>query len=120
MIATARGQETVERPVKLGVDALSIRYGDHLALQDVTLDVHEHEIFGIIGPANAGKTSFLKAINRMDMFDRLRCRVLDRRSARHVEQSLAGRIGNQMEMNVSGARHHDGRFIQCVGTVTVA
>ncbi|MBE2258176.1 MAG: ATP-binding cassette domain-containing protein, partial [Rhodobacteraceae bacterium] len=26
------------------------------------------EIFGIIGPANAGKTSFLKAINRMDVF----------------------------------------------------
>ena len=28
----------------------------------------EHEVFGIIGPANAGKTSFLKAINRMDLF----------------------------------------------------
>ena len=39
-----------------------------MALQGVTLDVRENEIFGIIGPANAGKTSFLKAINRMDMF----------------------------------------------------
>ena len=26
----------------------------------------ENEIFGIIGPANSGKTSFLRAINRMD------------------------------------------------------
>ena len=34
-----------------------------------TLDVREHEIFGIIGPANAGKTSFLRALNRMDMFN---------------------------------------------------
>ena len=34
----------------------------------VKLDIREHEIFGIIGPANAGKTSFLKAINRMDTF----------------------------------------------------
>jgi len=59
-----------DRPVKLGVSGLGIRYGDHAALQDVTLDVREHEIFGIIGPANAGKTSFLKAINRMDLFDR--------------------------------------------------
>jgi ATPase subunit of ABC transporter with duplicated ATPase domains len=33
-----------------------------------TSTIREHEIFGIIGPANAGKTSFLKAINRMDVF----------------------------------------------------
>ena len=31
-------------------------------------DLREHEIFGIIGPANAGKTSFLRALNRMDEF----------------------------------------------------
>jgi phosphate transport system ATP-binding protein len=57
-------------PVKLGVSGLGIRYGDESALEDVTLDVYEHEIFGIIGPANAGKTSFLKAVNRMDDFNR--------------------------------------------------
>ena len=55
--------------VKLQVRDLSIRYGAHTALEGVSLDVREHEIFGIIGPANAGKTSFLKAINRMDVFD---------------------------------------------------
>ena len=48
---------------------LSIRYGDEAALSDVSLDIREHEIFGIIGPANAGKTSFLKTLNRMDMFN---------------------------------------------------
>ena len=57
-----------ERPLKLDVRDLSIFYSDKPALEHVTLDVREHEIFGIIGPANAGKTSFLKAINRMDMF----------------------------------------------------
>lgn len=55
--------------VKLGVRDLAIAYGDVSALEDVSFDVHEHEIFGIIGPANAGKTSFLKAVNRMDQFD---------------------------------------------------
>ena len=55
--------------VKLGVSDLHIRYGGETALKDVSFDIHEHEIFGIIGPANAGKTSFLKAINRMDMFN---------------------------------------------------
>jgi len=55
--------------IKLGVSNLTIRYGEHAALQDASFEVREHEIFGIIGPANAGKTSFLKAVNRMDMFD---------------------------------------------------
>jgi phosphate transport system ATP-binding protein len=55
--------------VKLGVKDLSIRYGTETALEGVSFDVHEHEIFGIIGPANAGKTSFLKAVNRMDLFN---------------------------------------------------
>ena len=54
---------------KLEVSDLTIRYGSHVALGGVTLEVREHEILGIIGPANAGKTSFLKVLNRMDLFD---------------------------------------------------
>ena len=54
---------------KLEVRDLAIRYGGTPALEGVNLEVREHEVFGIIGPANAGKTSFLKAINRMDVFD---------------------------------------------------
>ena len=53
---------------KLEIKNLSIRYGNAVALRGVNLAVREHEIFGIIGPANAGKTSLLKAINRMDVF----------------------------------------------------
>lgn len=56
-------------PIKIGVENLSIKYGQEIALDGVSFDIHEHEIFGIIGPANAGKTSFLKAINRMDLFN---------------------------------------------------
>mgnify|MGYP001821951474 FL=1 len=55
--------------VKLGVKDLAIRYGATTALEGVNFDIHENEIFGIIGPANAGKTSFLKAVNRMDVFN---------------------------------------------------
>lgn len=58
-----------QAPVKLCVKNLSIHYGSETALEGVSFDILEHEIFGIIGPANAGKTSFLKAINRMDMFN---------------------------------------------------
>jgi len=54
---------------KLEVRDLSISYGGNPALVGVNLSIHENEIFGIIGPANSGKTSFLKTLNRMDMFN---------------------------------------------------
>ncbi len=56
-------------PVKLQVRDLSISYGGTPALVGVNLEIYQNEIFGIIGPANSGKTSFLKALNRMDMFN---------------------------------------------------
>ena len=65
-LKTANGPEKSE--VKLSINDLSIEYSGNRILEDVNLNVHTNEIFGIIGPANAGKTSFLKAINRMDMF----------------------------------------------------
>ena len=55
---------------KVAVEELGVRYGDHQALQGVSFEIREHEIFGIIGPANAGKTSFLRALNRTaDLID---------------------------------------------------
>ncbi|MEM7049939.1 MAG: phosphate ABC transporter ATP-binding protein [Acidobacteriota bacterium] len=56
-----------DRP-KVEVEGLSIRYGSHLALGGVDLEIRENEIFGVVGPANSGKTSFLRALNRMDLF----------------------------------------------------
>lgn len=56
-------------PVKLEVRDLSISYDGKPALVGASLSIRENEIFGIIGPANSGKTSFLKALNRMDMFN---------------------------------------------------
>jgi phosphate transport system ATP-binding protein len=59
--------EVVTRPEsKLSVRELSIRYGEKTALRSASFEIRENEIFGIIGPANSGKTSFLRAINRMD------------------------------------------------------
>ncbi|MBF0583129.1 MAG: phosphate ABC transporter ATP-binding protein [Magnetococcales bacterium] len=62
--STAPGSDA---PVQLAVNKLEIRYGGMVALSGVSLDIRQNEIFGIIGPANSGKTSFLNAINRMDM-----------------------------------------------------
>jgi len=57
----------VATDVKLAVRDLNIQYGGQRALSGVSLDVYEHEIFGIIGPAGSGKTSFLRTLNRMEM-----------------------------------------------------
>jgi phosphate transport system ATP-binding protein len=54
--------------VEVSVRDLTIRYGNKTALAKVDLEVRENEIFGIIGPANSGKTSFLRVLNRMDEF----------------------------------------------------
>ncbi len=54
---------------KLDIKDLTISYDNTPVLKNISLEVYEHEIFSIIGPANAGKTSFLKAINRMDVFN---------------------------------------------------
>lgn len=55
--------------VKLQVNDVAIRYGSTTAISGINLEVMENEIFGIIGPANAGKTSFLKTLNRMNDFN---------------------------------------------------
>ena len=43
---------------------VSVFYGDHKALDEISMSVERNEIFGIVGPANSGKTTLLKAINR--------------------------------------------------------
>lgn len=50
--------------VGIQIQSLSVNYGEHAALVDVSLDIPPNEIFGIIGPANSGKTTLLKCINR--------------------------------------------------------
>ena len=55
-----------ENPIHLDVKDLSIAYNGEAALSNVNLDIRRNEIFGIIGPAGSGKTSFLRVLNRMD------------------------------------------------------
>jgi phosphate transport system ATP-binding protein len=105
MVSTApvsgspRTRSQAQPPAKLQVRDLTIRYGQTVVLGGVSLEVREHEIFGIIGPANAGKTSFLKAVNRMDMFNhemRVEGEIrFNGRSVHHLKNvyALRSRIG---------------------------
>ena len=89
----------VTSTAKLSVEGLTVRYDDLVVLRDVTLDVREHEIFGIIGPAGSGKTSFLRCLNRMD----------ERDPAMHVDGSIlfSGRDVRQIR-NVYNLRQRIG------------
>jgi len=56
-------------PLKLEVRRLSAFYTERAVLEEVSLEVRRGEVFGIIGPANSGKTTFLRCLNRMEEFD---------------------------------------------------
>lgn len=59
MVDTAHETKITARDFK-------IWFGNTNALKGVTLSVRKHEILGIIGPAGSGKTSFLRALNRLN------------------------------------------------------
>ncbi len=59
----------MERKVKISVQNLSVFFGQHQALRGLNLDVTANSILGIIGPASSGKTTFLRALNRMNDLD---------------------------------------------------
>jgi ABC-2 type transport system ATP-binding protein len=41
------------------------RYGDHLALDGVNMDVPQANVFGLLGPNGAGKTTLIRIITRI-------------------------------------------------------
>ena len=51
-------------PSKIDIEHLTIRYGRHVAVRDLSLEVPARQILGVIGPAKSGKSTLLKAINR--------------------------------------------------------
>lgn len=54
-----------EPRAKISIRDLTVHHGPKKVLESVTLDVMEHEILAVIGPAGAGKTTLLQCINRM-------------------------------------------------------
>jgi phosphate transport system ATP-binding protein len=45
---------------------LNCFFGPIQVLKNMSVRVYKNEIFGIIGPANSGKTTFLRALNRLN------------------------------------------------------
>ena len=55
----------VEETIIKTVD-LNCYYGSLQVLKNLNLEIYKNEILGIIGPANSGKTTFLRALNRLN------------------------------------------------------
>lgn len=51
--------------VKIELKDLTVSFAGKKSLDRVNLDIRTHEILSIIGPANSGKTTFLKTLNRL-------------------------------------------------------
>lgn len=50
--------------VHIEFNNVTVHYGHDIALDDLDFKVKRHTIFGVVGPANSGKTTMLKCINR--------------------------------------------------------
>lgn len=57
--------QSVTRPI-IEVQDLSVSFADKQALHHLNLDIYRNERLAIIGPANSGKTTFLRCLNRLN------------------------------------------------------
>jgi phosphate transport system ATP-binding protein len=55
-----------ESTTKIATEHVSIRYGDKVAVRDVSLQIRERSIMALIGPSGSGKSTFLRCFNRMN------------------------------------------------------
>jgi len=58
-----------DRAKAVEVEDLRLAYSGREVLHGISFDIHRHEIFGIIGPAQSGKSSLLRCLNRTIDFD---------------------------------------------------
>ena len=75
---------------KIEIRDLTVAYGRETALRSLSLDILPNEILSIIGPSNSGKTSFLRALNRMnDLEPRIRTAGTIRLDGADIRRDIA-------------------------------
>jgi phosphate transport system ATP-binding protein len=68
-VATAAGDPArarTERSTIFGIDQVGVKYGDEVAVRDITFDIAQNEITALIGPSGCGKSTMLRCLNRMN------------------------------------------------------
>lgn len=54
---------------KIQINKFCVNYGGRDVIQNLSLDIYQNEVLAIIGPANSGKSSLLRCLNRMVDFN---------------------------------------------------
>lgn len=75
---------------------LQKRYGDHVAVHDISFTVQKGEIFGILGPNGAGKTTTVEMVMGLRQPDRGTVEVLGMNPQQHSAR-LRQQIGIQLQ-----------------------
>ncbi len=85
------------------VDGLQKRYGDIVAVDDVSFSVQDGEIFGILGPNGAGKTTTVECLQGLRTPERGTMRVLGLDPLTETSQ-LRPQIGAQLQASALPGR----------------
>ena len=59
------GDIHVENP-RIIAKNINVRYGEKLAINNVSIDIGKNEVLAMIGPSGCGKSTFLRCFNRMN------------------------------------------------------
>jgi ABC-2 type transport system ATP-binding protein len=78
------------RPKVISVDRLSVRRGDKLVLDELSLSVRAGSVTGLLGPSGCGKTTLIRAIVGMQIIESGTVRVLGEPAG---SRSLRSRVG---------------------------
>jgi ABC-2 type transport system ATP-binding protein len=119
-----RGAETAENGARatpaVRVEGLTKRFGDVLAVDDVSLTVDRGSVVGLLGPNGAGKTTLVKSILGLTLPDEGSVRVAGvdvhanpREAARHVDAMLEGARNDYWRLTV----RENLRYFAAVGGV---
>ena len=60
------GEARTSMEPMIEIRKLSLKYGEKLALQDISLDIPRHQVTAFIGPSGCGKTTLLRCLNRLN------------------------------------------------------
>ena len=60
----------MEGVIMIHIENLVKRYGDLVALNHLNLDIHEGEIFGLLGPNGSGKTTAINCLLSLLKYDK--------------------------------------------------
>jgi ABC-2 type transport system ATP-binding protein len=85
------------------IEGLRKTYGSVVAVDNLSLEVREGEIFGVVGPNGAGKTTTIECIEGMRLADHGQIEVLGLDPVRD-ERKLRQRIGVQLQQSALPAR----------------